>query len=291
MNAATYVRDPVHGGVVAEDATSFRVEQADVRVAARAGETAERLAHERRAVAVQVRELLDRVLEREAGVRPVHALAGGERDLVLRARVLGVVRDHVDPDGSQLVEQRLEERHVRVPYGVEDVHALEEASLRLPVQEVELRLEAEERLIARCAAALERPAVDAAWHRLERLAVAERVADEAAGRYLRPRNDRRRGRVGNDPHVRVARLLRVERAAHDVRARCRELQRRRTCSGRPRRNPRHARSGPSSSGSSRACRGTRSAPSGCRLPASPRGSRPSSAPCRASLLCARCARA
>ena len=205
------------GGVVAEDATSFRVEQADVRVAARAGETAERLAHERRAVAVQVRELLDRVLEREAGVRPVHALAGRERDLVLRARVLGVVRDHVDPDGSQLVEQRLEERHVRVPYGVEDVHALEEASLRLPVQEVELRLEAEERLIARCAAALERPAVDAAWHRLERLAVAERVADEAAGRYLRPRHDRPGGRVGNDPHVRVARLLRVERAAHDVR--------------------------------------------------------------------------
>ena len=84
--------------LVAEHVFPLGVEEADVRVIAGAGETRERLGHERGDVAVQVRELLDRVLEREADVRPGHARSRREGRLELGARVLAVVGDDVDAE-------------------------------------------------------------------------------------------------------------------------------------------------------------------------------------------------
>ena len=200
----------------AEDVPAVAVEEAHVHVHSRAGPARERLRHERRAVAVQVRELLDRVLERERRVRGGHAERGGVVDLPLRARVLAVRGDDAEAEVLELLDELLDERHVRVPHRVEDVIALEERLLRLAVQEVELRLEAEQGLEPEPPAAVEHPAEDAPRQRPQRLpAVPHRVADEPR-RVGRPGNDGRRPRVGDETLVAVGDLLVVERAAHDV---------------------------------------------------------------------------
>ena len=110
------------------------------------------------------------------------------------------------------------ERHPGVPHRVEDVVAGEERLPRLAVEDVELGLDADQRLVAELVAALEDAPEDLARRRPERAAVVpERVADHAPGR-LDPGNDARSRRVGPKPLVGVRDLLVVERPRDDVRA-------------------------------------------------------------------------
>ena len=136
--------------------------------------------------------------------------------LPLRPRVLAVGGDHLEAIGVQLLDQLLDERHVRVPRDVEDVVALEQ-QLVVVGQQVELRLVADQRLVAERTGALQLLAPDAPRQRLERGAVGPGGVADPARRGLAPGHHRGRLQIGQQQLVAVGDLLVVERAADHVR--------------------------------------------------------------------------
>ena len=259
-------------GVAERVLSRVGVQQRDVRVAPAAGRVGPRLRHERREVAVLLRDLLDAVLERERVVRAGEAPSGREVDLPLRPGVLAVRRDDVDADLRHLVEDPADRRHVVVPERVEDVVAGEQRLVRVAGQEVELELRPDQRLEPHRTSPLERPAEDVPGRRRERRAVVPlRVADEPR-RPVGPRHDRGRLRVGEQQLIAVPALLVVEGARRPRRSACPARSSRRTCSARAPRSRRRARSGSSSTARCRACRAARTGRTRCPASASPPGS-------------------
>ena len=107
---------------------------------------------------------------------PARPAAGAVVDLPLRAGVLAVGGDDVDPERAHLVDDPLDERHPRVPHGVEDVVAGEERLAGLAVEEVELGLDADQRLVAELVAAVEDAAEDLTWCGAERRPSSQKVS-------------------------------------------------------------------------------------------------------------------
>ena len=187
-----------------------------MRVQPRARRVGVRLGHERGHVAVAVRQLLDRVLEREAAVGAAHPPRGHERQLPLRAGVLAVRRHHLDAVRVQLLDQLLDEGHVRVPADVEDLVAVEQL-LVVGVQHVELGLHPDQRVVAERVGPLQLAPEHAPRQRLEGRAVRPlRVADPARG-GVGPGHHGGGRRVGDQQLVAVGDLLVVQRPADHIR--------------------------------------------------------------------------
>ena len=168
-----------------------RVEEAQVRVRAAARTSGKRLGHKGREEPFLAGDLLDAVLEAEGDVGAGHAASGGVVDLPLRARVLAVGRDDVDPVLAHLADDPLDRGHPRVPHRVEDLIALEQRLAGLCVEEVELGLHPHHRLVPELPGAFEHAGEDVARRGGERFAVGPlRVADESSRRF-EPRHDRR----------------------------------------------------------------------------------------------------
>ena len=157
-------------------------------------------------------ELLHTVLEGVGVVGPVHPGGGSVVDLPLRARVFAVRGDDVDAEAGHLVHDPLDQGHPGVSDCVEDVVAAEEWRLCLSVEDEELRLDADQRLVAELVTTIEHPAKDMARSRFERPTIVPvGVADHPAG-CLDPRDDAGGRRIRPQTLVGVGDLLVVEGA-------------------------------------------------------------------------------
>ena len=213
----THLTQTLGMGLVSHDVLpGVLVDQRHVDVAPVPGVSRPRLGHEGGHVAVLVGDLLDTVLECERLVGTVQAAAGGEVDLPLRSGVLAVGGDDLDSHTGHQVHDPVDGRDPLVADHVEDVVALEQALVALPVEEVELELAAGHRFESHAGGLLEHAPVDGPWSGLQGLAVVPaRIADQA-GRVGRPGHDRGCGGVREQELVAVAHLLVVQASGHDI---------------------------------------------------------------------------
>src|SRR5712691_9292595 len=130
-------------------------EEAHVDVRTAAGRIGKGLGHEGREESFLPRDLFHAVLETESTVRSSHATARHIVDLPLRARVLAVGRDDVNPVVAHLTDDSLDRRNPRIPDGVENVMAVEELPVSLRIEEVELVLHPHHGLVAELSATLQ----------------------------------------------------------------------------------------------------------------------------------------
>jgi len=101
--------------------------------------------------ALEVRELLDAVLEAERLVGPGHPGRRAVDDLPLRARVLAVGGDDVDPEPADFGHDPLDRGNPGVSHRVEDVVAVEQGLPGLSVEQIELGLDPDQRLVSELA--------------------------------------------------------------------------------------------------------------------------------------------